>query len=166
MKALGLTIVGLILLTVPGATMQADKRPNDRPAQKSSPRAPLDHLKAARTSLDEIEPGSLTDAAAEKVKDIKARLGALEDSYVSHGRKTMTTQKTASGGTRVRIARQGTWSAQVPDIDQLLGDLLQQRTPLTREDDRSNDVRRRLTAVRSHLTAFAKGASGTSGPAR
>lgn len=166
MNALGLTIVSLVLLTVPGAATQGDKRSNERAAQKSSDKTPLDHLKAARTSLDEIKTGTLNDATAEQVKDIKARLAALEESYVSHGRKTMTTQETASGSTRVRIGRQGTWSAQVPDIDQLLGGLLQQRAPLTRNDDGGAEVKRKLTAVRAHLTAFAKGASGTSGPPR
>jgi hypothetical protein len=153
----------LLAASLPSMTAaQADRRPQGKPAEQTA----LDHLRAARTILAEVKGQSLTRQAAAKLKDIQQRLATLERSYVSYGKKTMSKQETPSGGTRVRIGREGDWSSHVPEIDKLLGELIEAKTPIARQPEENDSPKRTLTTVRTHLTAFAKGASGTSGPPR
>ena len=161
---LRLLIAAIVLFaSIASSSAQQQRTPAE---PKSTPRTALDHLRAARSSAGEIRTESLTADAAAKIKDIRQQLAALEQTYVSHGKKTTSKQETASGSTRVRIAHAGTWSSQVPEIDKLLGDLIDSKTVLTTRQDANDGVQRKLAAVRADLTAFAKAATGTSGPPR
>lgn len=152
--------VAFLLGSMPvSSAAQSEKRPESKPAEKSA----RDHLKAAQAALGEVEVDALTPEAGVKVKDLKQRFAALARDYDAHGKKSMSQQETPSGSTRVRIGHEGTWSTHVPDIDKLLGELIASQSPLTRHADRTDAVKRKLTDVRTHLTAFAKGATGTSG---
>jgi hypothetical protein len=165
MKTLIRAIIALLVLLAslaPVVATQTDPQRPKKPGEKSA----LDHLRAARSTLNTVKPETLTTEAAAAVKDIGKRLGTLEQSYVSHGKKTTSQQETPSGSTRVRIAQDGNWSAQVPDIDKLLGSLISSSTPIARQQDGNVAVTRKLMEVRSHLTAFATNATGTSGPPR
>ena len=133
---------------------------------KRPPSTPIEHLRAARAALGEIGQEALRADVSMTVVDLEKRLATLEESYLSHGTKTMSQQETASGSTRVRIGREGTWSAQVPEIDKRLGNLIDEKMPIARSADETASVKRQLSTVRRHLTAFAKGATGTSGPTR
>lgn len=133
-------------------------------AEKSGKaKAPLDHLKAARASLEQVAAESLTSDAAGKLADLKQRLAALEQSYVSFGTKTMSKQETPSGSTRVKTVQKGTWSSQVADLDTVLARLIDSPTAITAQPDQDESVKGKLRDVRTHFTAFAVAASGTGG---
>jgi hypothetical protein len=165
MRSVALLVV-LVFVNAPPTAAQPAKRQDGKSSVKVEPRTPLDHLRAARAALDEIASDDLHAGAAEKLNDVKSRLATLEDRYLSHGKKTMSTEQTPSGSTRVRIGHQGTWTSQVPEIDKLLGQVLQRPGALARSEKKDAEIRRKVTAVRTHLTAFAAGAGGTSAPSR
>jgi hypothetical protein len=155
--------LALGLQVEPSPAFQAAPQ-SGRASHSSEPKAALDHLSAAKGSLEGVARESLTPEAATKVADVKQRVAALEQSYLSHGTRTISKQDTPSGSTRVRIAHKGTWSSQIADIDSLLGRLIDSPTPIARLPEQDEVVKSNLREARTHLTAFAVAATGTSGP--
>src|SRR5215203_3476659 len=168
-----IAIVAAALLTAPVASWAQEKTAAPRPSMSQPAGAPGDnaqhgaaqeHLRQAKTALNEIPAASLTGTAKTRVSELKRHLSMLEQS--------------GSGAATTAARGKANWSTEVAAADRILTELMgdangatapaatgttgaaKSAKPAGAAITLDDNARAKLQDVRTHLTAFAASMSG------
>src|SRR5262249_3727128 len=135
-----------------------------QPSAQSAASTPQDHLRLAKAALDGIEPASLSAPAKSQITELRRHLMALER------------ESTASAAAKATPAQgaNAKWATEVAAIDRIVtglvgGDPAAPGTPVgtsgtaprSKAATLDDAAKSKLLEVRTHITAFAAGMSGT-----
>lgn len=156
------------LLALPAAGWsQATGTP---PASQQSPAGhehqgtPQEHLRKAKTALDDVQTASVPASAKSKLTELKRHVSALEKAAGG-----------ASAASKPSTPEKSTWSTHVAEIDKILAEMIGPAGPATTPSQgatgttgsRAGDTagidettKSKLMEVRTHITAFAASMSG------